>query len=232
MDDFGASVIRPCAPFFSSTFHTLLSSFQLCPLLWKVARHLPEPHSHLPFKQSSNSPFRASPLIVSARPSLFCFLNPAGVFLGILRKTLGVDPGMTPVQFQACEELHSLELSLILQCQEFSWSLRQAIRDCWRRRWYRTVRPSYTTRREAADKRGADTLNMQQIPFFSLSVSFNMFTVKNRRCLQNHFFLAEQCKQDKEIASLMQTSGVSEVWRLGACHSGYNVITDEMLTWL
>lgn len=109
-----------------------------------------------------------SPLIVSGRRSLFCLLNPAGVFLGILKKTLAVDPGMTPVQFQACEELHSLELSLISQCQEFSWSLRQAIRDCWRRRWYRAVGPSYTTRREAGDKRGADTLNMEQILFFFL----------------------------------------------------------------
>lgn len=159
---------------------------QLCLLLWKVARHVPEPPQPFTLLAVIKFTYPGFPLIVSGRRSLFCLLNPAGVFLGILRKTLGVDPGMTPVQFQACEELHSLELSLILQRQEFSWSLRQAIRDCWRRRWYRTVSPSYTTRREAGDT----DFEYAADPFFSPSLSALTCLL-----LKTTAFLAKQCKQ-------------------------------------
>lgn len=46
---------------------------------------------------------------------------------------------MTAVQFQACEELHSLEKGLFLQCQEFSWSLKRAVRASWGRQETRAV---------------------------------------------------------------------------------------------
>lgn len=141
--------------------HVTLQLSTLSPFSWEVACHVPKHYSHWPFSnhQFHISRFPSHRLRIVESPLL---PEPSrNVFLGILRKTLGVDPGMTPVQFQACEELHSLELSLILQCQEFSWFLRQAIRNCWRRRRYRTVRKSYATQRETGDKRGAAALNMQ-----------------------------------------------------------------------
>lgn len=68
----------------------------LSPFSWEVVSHMPNHYSQWPF---SNDPFH-----ISRFPShhLWIVESPLlpepsrSVFLGILRKTLGVDPGMTP----------------------------------------------------------------------------------------------------------------------------------------
>lgn len=108
-------------------------AFNFVPFSWEVVYHMPKHYSHWPFG--------IGPFYISRLPShhLNIMESPLlpvpsrSVFLGILRKTLGLTLGWPAVQFQDCEELHSLELSLFLQCQEFSWSLRLAILTGWRR---------------------------------------------------------------------------------------------------
>lgn len=67
--------------------------------------------------------------------------------------------GRLPIQFQACEEPHSLELRLFLQCQEYSWSLSQAVRNRW------NGQNELHKNKDTGDKRGAGALNMQLIHF-------------------------------------------------------------------
>lgn len=91
---FGASVIGPCATFFF--LHLICSSSALSPFSWEVASHMPKHYSQWPF---SNGPFYIPGLPSHRLKIMESPRLPApsrSVFLGILRKTLGVDPGMTP----------------------------------------------------------------------------------------------------------------------------------------
>lgn len=99
------------------------------------------------------------------------------VFLGILRKTLGVDPGMTPCPVPGLWGTSQLGIKPVLAVSRILVALRLAILTGWRRQRYRTVKESYTTtRRETGDKWGVASLNMQ--PFFFLYVRFKIFSVK------------------------------------------------------
>lgn len=156
--------------FYISSFHLHLST--LSPFSWEVASHKAKPYNQWPFHISRISSHRLrimeSPLLPEPSRS---------VFLGILRKTLGVDPGMTPCPVPGLWGTSQLGIKPVLAVSRILVALRLAILTGWRRQRYRTVKESYTTtRRETGDKWGVASLNMQ--PFFFLYVRFKIFSVK------------------------------------------------------
>lgn len=81
------------------------SSSHFVLFLMKIETHLTNP-----------DPWAALPVIMV---SPWCFMCPAGVYFeGSSGKQMVLTLGWPPVQFQVCEELHSLELILFLHCKK------------------------------------------------------------------------------------------------------------------
>lgn len=120
--DCGAPVIRSCAAFFFPHISPVTLQFSALSPFLSITWQSITASSHLTMIHISRFPFHHLKITESLLP------DPSqSVFFGIFMLTLG----RLPVQFQACEEPHSLELRLFLQCQEYSWSLSQAVRNCW-----------------------------------------------------------------------------------------------------
>lgn len=106
-------------------------------------------------------------------PCCWCQCVCVCVCLGILSRTLGVDPRLTPhpphptppAQFQTREELHSLELSPLLRCQDKSCRVPED-GQCRTMGGGGAVWP---VTQHAGDKRDAGALKTEQILFFSPS---------------------------------------------------------------
>lgn len=142
-------------------------------------------------------PFGSDPFYMSRLPShrlniVESPLLPApsrSVFLGILRKTLGVDPGMTHCPVPGLWGTSQLGIKPVLAVSRilvvFETGNPNRLQETVRELHNNTERES-----ETADKRGSATLNMQQL-FFSLHVRFKIFSVRNWAavCKAKTFFI-------------------------------------------
>lgn len=139
--------------FLFSTSQLLIFSFQLCPPF----------HAKLhPICQSVavTGPFGNSPFYISRLPPHHHLkiaespLLPAPsrrVFLGILRKTLGVDPGMTPCPVPGLWGTSQLGFKPVLAVSRMLVVFETGSPD---HRTRRTVRESYTATKQGRETRG------------------------------------------------------------------------------
>lgn len=174
---------------------------------------------------SSNDPFHISRISSHRLRIMESPLLPEpsrSVFLGILRKTLGVDPEMAPCPVPGLWGTSQLGIKPVLAVSRILvvfetgnpyWLEEAAIPDSQRE----------LHRRETRDKRGVATLNMQQL--FFLHVRFKIFSVKKLQQSANPIDFTQTVLAGWPQAfsvsiqggtvPIMQTSGVSWDLRFG-----------------
>lgn len=167
----------PICFFVFSTSHLFLFSFQLCPFFsWELTSRMPKHYSLWP---AGNGPFYISRLPshrLKIMESLLLPVPSRSVFLGILWKTLGVDPGMTPCPVPSLWGTSQLGIkpvlavSRILVVFETGKPCRLEETAVLGSQGRATQHP-----REKGDKRHAATLHRQQLFF----VRFKIYSVKN-----------------------------------------------------